>query len=128
MKKTLRISFNGKTYEVVAEILDEHGAASPAAESATAAATAATAVTAPSPRPAAAPVAGSGDVPSPLAGKIVSIEVKVCDRVEAGHQLLVLEAMKMNTTVNAPFAGEIAAIHAQPGESVAEGQPLLTLR
>ena len=127
MKKTLRISFNGKTYEVVAEILDDVGAASPAAELATVA-TAATAVTAPLPRPAAAPVAGCGDVPSPLAGKIVSIAIKVGDRVDAGQPLLVLEAMKMNTPVAAPFAGEVATIHALPGESVAEGQPLIALR
>jgi len=131
MKKTLRISFNGKTYEVVAELLggDDAAPAVPVRAAApVAAAAAAAAPAAAAPRPAAAPVAaGAGAIPSPLAGKVVSIDVTVGQQVAAGAQLATLEAMKMNTLIYAPHAGTVAAVHANPGDGVEEGQPLLTL-
>jgi len=135
MKKTLRISFNGKTYEVVAELLGEDEAApapsrvaalAPAPVAAAAAAPAAAAPRAAAP---ASPASGGADgvIPSPLAGKVVSIDVKPGDTVAAGAQLATLEAMKMNTLIYAPRAGRVAAVHANPGDAVEEGQPLLSL-
>lgn len=132
MKKTLRISFNGKTYEVIAEVLgDDSGApASPRASTPAPAAASAAAAAAPVAQraaPAAAAPAGAGVIPSPLAGKVVSIDVKVGQAVAAGAQLATLEAMKMNTLIYAPQAGTVSAVHANPGDGVEEGQPLLSL-
>ena len=39
--------------------------------------------------------------------------------------LLVLEAMKMETSVTAPVAGTVAAIKVKPGDSVQSGQVLV---
>jgi biotin carboxyl carrier protein len=130
MKKTLRISFNGKTYEVVAEILgedDSSPSARPAGTPAAAAAAAPMGAAASSaPRPAAA--GGAGEIPSPLAGKVVSIDAKVGTPVKAGQGVITLEAMKMNTVVSAAADGIVAAVHVTPGDSVEEGQLLMTLK
>jgi biotin carboxyl carrier protein len=69
----------------------------------------------------------AGAVPSPLAGKVVSVDVKIGQVVAEGVQLLTLEAMKMNTFVYAPKGGTVAAVHVNPGDAVEEGAALLTL-
>lgn len=125
--KKLRVTVDGKVYDVLVEMLDE--SAEPARAVAVSAAAPAPAPT-PVPAPSAPPppaVAGSGSIGSPLAGKIVSIDVKVGDAVAEGAQLVTLEAMKMNTFVYAPRAGHVAAVHAAAGEAVDEGSPLLSL-
>lgn len=126
MKKTLRITFNGKVYDVVAELLDEDGSA-PAPVAAPVAASAAAAPSAPAPTTSAPAAGGAGEIPSPLAGKVVSIEAKIGASVAAGQGVLTLEAMKMNTVVSAPAGGTVKAIHVNPGDSVEEGQLLITL-
>ena len=75
----------------------------------------------------AAPAAGAGSVPSPLAGKVVSISVNVGDSVKEGDTVIVLEAMKMNTLVTAPATGTVSAILVKPGDAVEEGQALVTI-
>ena len=76
MKKTVRISFEGKTYDVEVEVLDSAVAAAPAAP-----------VAAPAPAPvAAAPAAAGGtEVKCPLAGSVFKLKVKVGDHVEANQ-------------------------------------------
>ena len=69
----------------------------------------------------------AGDVPSPLAGKVVSIDVKLGQQVEANAQLLTLEAMKMNTYVFAPAAGTVKEILVHPGDAVEEGRVLVKM-
>jgi biotin carboxyl carrier protein len=123
--KKLRVTVDGKIYDVLVEILDEGGAPAPAHPApVTSAHVSAPAASAParSGRPAAA-----GDVPSPLAGKVVSIDVKPGQQVEANAQLLTLEAMKMNTYVFAPGAGTVNEILVAPGDAVEEGQVLLKM-
>ena len=73
------------------------------------------------PAPAAA---GAGDVPSPLAGKVVSLDVAAGAPVKAGDQILTLEAMKMNTIIYAPASGTLTAFCVNPGDTVQEGQAL----
>lgn len=130
--KKLRVTVAGKTYEVTVDILEEtvvHSAA-PAPVVAPAPAPVAPVAAAPAPAPAApkaAAPAGAGTVPSPLAGKIVSVDVKVGDTVAEGAQLVTLEAMKMNTYVYAPRAGKVATVHVAPGDAVEEAGPLVTL-
>jgi biotin carboxyl carrier protein len=130
MKKQFRITLNDKTYEVVAEILGEEGdaPAAPAPAAVRSARVASAAAVTPAPAPAAAPTAaGEGGVPSPLAGKVVSIDVPVGAEVTAGQQVITLEAMKMNTVVSAPAGGTVKAVHVAAGDSVEEGQALLTI-
>jgi biotin carboxyl carrier protein len=129
MKKEFRITLNNKTYDVVAEIIGEEDAPVPIVPRAarrTAAAAAAPAASSAAPKAAAAP-AGKGDIPSPLAGKVVSIDVQKGASVKAGDQVITLEAMKMNTVVSASTDGTVEAILVAPGDSVEEGQPLMTI-
>lgn len=128
--KNLRITVDGKVFDVNVEILGEQSAVAsrPAAAPASVAGAAIAAPAAPAPAPAvAAPSAAAGDVPSPLAGKVVSLDKKVGDAVQVGDQLMTLEAMKMNTLVYSPAAGTITAIKVNVGDGVQEGQPLCTL-
>ncbi len=135
--KRLRITVEGKTYEVTVETLGAEGAATAPVVPLVSSAAPAPAPVAPAPvAPAPVPVApapaaaagGAGNVPSPLAAVVVSIDVSLGQKVEEGQKLITLEAMKMNTFVNAPKAGTIAAIHVKAGDSVSEGQGLITLQ
>lgn len=131
--KKLRVTVDGKVFEVSVEILDEGTlhAGVPAVSAAPIAPASVSAPLAPVAPPAASkpPTAGgaAGVVPSPLAGKVVSIDVKAGQAVAEGAQLLTLEAMKMNTFVYAPKAGTVAAIHVAPGDAVEESAALVTL-
>ena len=118
--KKLRITVDGKVFDVSVELLDQ--------VSSTTAAPAPAPVAAPAPAasaPVAAPAAaGAGDVPSPLAGKVVSLDVAAGASVKAGDQILTLEAMKMNTIIYAPASGTLTAFCVNPGDTVQEGQAL----
>ncbi len=126
--KKLRVTVDGKTYEVVVEVLDEGGRpgalpqASPVLQQ-----TSVAPPTSSAPKPAAAPVAGSGSVTSPLAGRVVSVDCKVGQSVAAGDQLVTIEAMKMNTFVYAGGAGTVGSILVNAGDAVEEGQVLVTI-
>lgn len=125
--KNLRITVDGKTYDVSVEVLD--GAAAPVA------ATTAPRPVAPPPPP--APVAATaapapaqptaGGVNSPLAGKVISVDVKVGDTIAEGAQVATVEAMKMNTFIFAEQAGKVSAILVAAGDAVEEGGTILTL-
>jgi oxaloacetate decarboxylase alpha subunit len=77
------------------------------------------------PKPAPAP---SGEaVKAVLAGNIFKVLVAPGDRVEDGQPLLVVEAMKMETTVSAPRAGAISDVFVREGDAVAVGDPLVAI-
>lgn len=128
--KKLRITVDGKVFDVSVELLDQVSSTTAAPAPAPAAApapvaSAPVAAPAPAPVPAAAPAAaGAGDVPSPLAGKVVSLDVAPGTAVKAGDQILTLEAMKMNTIIYAPSAGTLTAFCVSAGDTVQEGQAL----
>lgn len=125
--KKLRVTVEGKAYEVLVEILDEAQAPQAAAAAPIASASVAAPVSA-APKPAAKPAAGgSGDVTSPLAGKVVSVDVKEGQSVQEGQQVATIEAMKMNTYVYASKAGTVSAILAKAGDGVEEGAVLLRI-
>jgi glutaconyl-CoA/methylmalonyl-CoA decarboxylase subunit gamma len=126
--KKLRITVDGKAYDVLVEILDEGGAPAPVRAAVQPAHVESAHVSAPSVAArGAGTAAGPGDVPSPLAGKVVSIDAQPGQKVEAGAQLLTLEAMKMNTYVFAPAAGTVKEVLVAAGDAVEEGQVLVKL-
>lgn len=82
----------------------------------------------PAPAPAAAPASGAGKaVTSPLPGVIIAVKVKVGDTVKSGQELAVLEAMKMENSIEATHDGTVTAIHVTNGESVLEGAAIVTV-
>ncbi|NVZ71162.1 acetyl/propionyl/methylcrotonyl-CoA carboxylase subunit alpha [Pseudomonas costantinii] len=68
-----------------------------------------------------------GGLTAPMNGSIVRVLVEVGQTVEAGTQLVVLEAMKMEHSIRAPQAGVVKALFCQEGEMVAEGCALVEL-
>ncbi len=54
----------------------------------------------------------------PMVGKIVSVSVKVGDKVKEDDQVAVLEAMKMEMPVVAPASGTVKEIKVGPGQEV----------
>ncbi|TSA32963.1 MAG: acetyl-CoA carboxylase biotin carboxyl carrier protein subunit [Verrucomicrobiaceae bacterium] len=126
--KKLRVTVDGKSYDVAVEILDDQG--KPAALQQTAPLLQQTSVAPPAssaPKPSSAPAAGAGSVTSPLAGRIVSVDCQVGQKVASGAQLVTVEAMKMNTFVYAESDGTVASVSVNPGDTVDEGQVLVTL-
>jgi oxaloacetate decarboxylase alpha subunit len=77
----------------------------------------------------AAPVAATGGSPvnAPLAGTVVKVLVKPGQAVAEGETIIILEAMKMETSVSAPATGSIVEVRVQGGDSCAVGDVLVTL-
>jgi biotin carboxyl carrier protein len=70
---------------------------------------------------------GVGVIKSPLPGVILEVLVKEGDVIKMGQRLLVLEAMKMENNIEADKAGTITSIHKTRGDSVMEGDVLITI-
>lgn len=60
----------------------------------------------------------AGEIKSNLPGTILSLDVKVGDKVEKGDLLLIHEAMKMKNRILAPFSGVIESISVEEGEKI----------
>jgi biotin carboxyl carrier protein len=127
--KRMRITVNGVTYEVEVEVLDEDegindGFPLPnnlrprAPEPASAPG---------APQPSAPPPAATDKaLTSPVSGIVVEIKVTPGAIVKENDPVVIVEAMKMNTTVSSPMAGRVRTIEARVGEGVRSGQVLLT--
>ena len=63
----------------------------------------------------------------PMIGKIVSVTVKVGDKVQENDQIAVLEAMKMEMPVVTPVDGTVKEIHIAAGQEVEAEQPLAVI-
>ncbi len=63
------------------------------------------------------PAAGDGAILSPMPGKIVSVAAKAGAKLKKGDPILVLEAMKMEHTLTAPFDGKLVELNAQSGRA-----------
>ncbi|GHV00248.1 acetyl-CoA carboxylase biotin carboxyl carrier protein subunit [Bacteroidia bacterium] len=66
-------------------------------------------------------------VKSPLPGVILDVLVGVGDTVKRGQKLMVLEAMKMENNIDSDVEGVVRSIDKRKGDSVLEGDLLLTL-
>lgn len=73
------------------------------------------------------PQSGDGRVKAPIPGLITRVCVQVGDRVEAGHAILVLEAMKMENEIRAPRSGIVNALPITPGQTVARNEVLVEI-
>lgn len=64
---------------------------------------------------------------APMNGTVVTHLVEVGEQVKAGQGLLVMEAMKMEYTIEAPYDGVVSEFYFQSGELVSDGAQLLNV-
>ena len=105
-KRHFYLSIDGMPEEVVFEPLNDFVAGSPGKR-----------------KHASAP----GDVSTTMPGNIVDVLVKEGDAVKAGQAVLITEAMKMETEVQAPIDGTVKAIHVAKGDRVNPGEVLVEI-
>lgn len=67
------------------------------------------------------------EIKAPLPGVMIEIKVKVGDSVRAGQEIAVLEAMKMENSIEAVMDGTVTAVHVKEGDSVLEGAAVITI-
>lgn len=85
------------------------------------------------PPPAARPSAAAADpnvkedkvCRSPINGIVVKVAAQVGQAIQTGDTLLIVEAMKMETSITASVAGKISKINVKPGDSVQNGLVLV---
>lgn len=68
-----------------------------------------------------------GDLSSPISGKVVSIKVKNGDSVKKGDVLMVIEAMKMEYLIRAPYGGLVKNINFKEKDQIEIGQTTIEL-
>jgi 3-methylcrotonyl-CoA carboxylase alpha subunit len=71
--------------------------------------------------------ADRGGLAAPMPGKVIAYLARPGERVQRGQALAVMEAMKMEHTLNAPYDGRVEALLYAVGDQVAEGGELLRL-
>jgi biotin carboxyl carrier protein len=128
----LKITVHGVAYEVDVEVLDakrdEFGPAGalPSVGNGTRTYQAPpSAAAAPAAGAAAPPPGGQGGVVSPLAGTVIEVKCKAGDTVAVNQELLIIEAMKMNTSIAAPVAGKVKQVLVAAGDSIRENEQLV---
>ena len=75
----------------------------------------------------AVPATGGNPVNAPLAGTVVKVLVQSGQAVTEGEAIIILEAMKMETSISAPATGNIVEVRIQAGDNCAVGDVLVTL-
>lgn len=136
----LKITVHGVAYEVEVEVLDpgegfamptalppvrsSAAPTAPAAAPRSAAAAPSAAINAAAPS---APSAGQGTVSSPIAGVVVELKCQPGQSVQKDQVVVVIEAMKMNTSIASPLSGTVKRILVAAGDSVREAQALVEI-
>jgi biotin carboxyl carrier protein len=64
---------------------------------------------------------------SPMPGQVLQVDIEPGQVVKKGEDLLTLEAMKMENTIQAPLDGIIKEIFVRPGDTVKKSQQLVEL-
>ena len=63
-----------------------------------------------------------GNLNSPISGKVVSIKVKDGDKVKKGDVLMIIEAMKMEYLIRAPYNGKVKKVNFKENNQIEIGQ------
>ena len=121
----LQITIDNKSYEVDVEVAEPEQAGAPRFHQTVESSVARTPVAAVEPPADAAPVNEGKVCRSPVSGIVASVTAKQGQSLQVGDELLVLEAMKMETQVTASEAGRVASIKVKAGDSVHAGQVLV---
>ena len=74
-----------------------------------------------------ADASNSAHVGSTMPGMVVAVAVKAGDKVKKGQKLLTLEAMKMETMINAEQDGEVTDVLVASGSQVETGDLLMVI-
>ena len=69
-----------------------------------------------------------GDVSTSMPGNIVEVLVAEGDTVNVGQPVLITEAMKMETEIQAPIAGTVVAVHVSKGNRINPGEVLIEIK
>ena len=68
-----------------------------------------------------------GHVTTSMPGNIVDVLVNVDDKVKAGDPVLITEAMKMETEIQAPVSGVVKQVYVQKGDNVTPDETLIEI-
>lgn len=68
-----------------------------------------------------------GDLTSPISGRVVNVKIKKGDIVEKGDVLMVIEAMKMEYLIRAPYSGKVKDVYFKEKDQIEIGQNTLEL-
>ena len=71
--------------------------------------------------------AGGNAITAPMPGKVIAVNARVGDSIKAGDKLVIMEAMKMEMSLEAPRDGVVAAVHISADALVSDGEILLEL-
>ncbi len=69
-----------------------------------------------------------GHVTTSMPGVIVEVLVNIGDEIKAGAPVLITEAMKMETEIQAAISGQVTAIHVVKGDSVTPDETLVEIQ
>ena len=69
--------------------------------------------------------ASDGRLMAPMNGRVVAVNAKAGEKIEAGKPLVVLEAMKMEHDLNLPFSVVVKAVHVKAGAQVSPSHLLV---
>ena len=132
MAKHLKITVEGKVYDVIVEdVTEDAGSSMYPQPGLTVGATptpAAPAAPAPAPAAPSAPAAaGAQDKIAPLGGIVIEVNVNVGDQVKTGDQVAIIEAMKMKTVIASDHDGKVTKVMVKAGDAVDSGQALMTI-
>ncbi|MES2152301.1 MAG: acetyl-CoA carboxylase biotin carboxyl carrier protein subunit, partial [Pseudomonadota bacterium] len=73
---------------------------------------------------AAGDAAADGQLGAPMMGKVVAVKAAVGETVALGQTVIVLESMKMELHVTAPFEGSVSSLRCRVGDMVERHQVL----
>lgn len=74
-----------------------------------------------------ADLTNDGHIGATMPGTVLKVAISTGSKVKRGQHLLITEAMKMETTVQAPFNGVVKEIHVVAGEAIATGDLLIVM-
>jgi len=71
---------------------------------------------------------GSGEIRALMPGKVLRVDVKVGDTVAEHQTVVIMESMKMETSLTTTRAGKVAAVRCKPGQTVDMGEILAVIQ